>query len=109
MRDKSLRVFSSDNRALIGHVRNVLASHNIETVLRNDFLSGASGEIPFVETWPEIWLQHPADVERAKALIGQVLAESDEPGPDWSCSQCNETVGGQFATCWNCGAAHPEE
>ena len=109
MPNKPLRVFSSDNRALVGHVRNVLASHGIETALRNDFLSGASGEIPFVETWPEIWLENAADVERARALVRQVVAESDEPGPDWTCCHCDETVGGQFAACWNCGAAHPEE
>lgn len=101
------KVYTSQDRVLVGHVRNVLDSHGIRTKLRNDFLAGASGEIPFVETWPEIWLIDDNDVVRARALIAELLAEADKPGPAWTCKECGETVGGQFGECWNCGARHP--
>ena len=62
------KVYASDNTIILGHVRQVLEDHAIGCIVRNDFLLGASGEIPVNETWPEIWITDDRDFERAHAL-----------------------------------------
>ena len=102
-----VKLYTSQDRVLIGHVRNVLEGHGIRSEVRNEFLAGASGEIPFIETWPEIWLIDAADLARARELLVQILKEVESPGPDWTCGHCGERIDGQFGACWNCGAERP--
>jgi hypothetical protein len=58
------------------------------------------GEMPFTDTWPQLWVVNDLDFDRAQQLIEGGL---DEAGPDWRCTQCGEHNEGQFAACWNCG------
>lgn len=97
------RVFSSEWLAEVGHFKNVLEHHGIACVIKNEQLSGALGEIPFLECLPELWVLDDADLARAKRLIEQ----QREPiaGPAWRCPGCGEQNEGQFAACWRCGTA----
>ncbi len=88
----------------IHHYQNVLEAEGIPTQIRNEFAGGVLGEVPFHETWPQLWVVNDLDYDRAKQLIdGSALDES--PTDAWNCRQCGEENEGQFAACWHCGAA----
>lgn len=102
------KVYTSDNSAIIGHLRQVLENHAIPCIVRNDFLLGGAGELPVNETWPEIWVVDDADFDRARVLIDAIVATEHESEPPWRCASCGEQMEGQFTDCWRCGAVRPE-
>ncbi|HEX5419569.1 MAG TPA: DUF2007 domain-containing protein [Gammaproteobacteria bacterium] len=96
------RVYASEFLAEVGHFRNLLEQAGIACFIRNEQLSGAMGEIPFLECLPELWVLRDDELPRAKRLIdqqGETVA-----APDWRCPSCGERNEGQFAACWRCGA-----
>jgi hypothetical protein len=50
------RVYIGDTPAEAWHIRNVLDQHGIASELRNETLFGATGEIPVLESLPEVWV-----------------------------------------------------
>ena len=98
------KVYSSDNLLLIGHLREVLESHRIGCMTRNEYLAGGIGELPAMECWPELWVTDDADHERASELVRAMLAIDMDRYGDWTCPGCGEPIEGQFSTCWQCGA-----
>ena len=97
------KVHTAPSLVEIAHLRNLLEAEGIGCQIRNDRLAGVMGEIPFVECWPELWVQRPGDALRARGLIDIALRPSPEAEP-WKCARCGEQIEGQFAACWNCGA-----
>ena len=93
------RVFSSWNLAAVHHARNVLDAAGIRAVVKNEYLSSAMGDLPPAECQAELWLLREADQPQAE----QLLFRPPETAPEWKC-RCGETLGAQFAQCWNCGA-----
>ncbi len=83
-----------------------LRAAGISCVVRNTALSGALGEIPFLECAPQLWLERDYDEPRAREILQQLR----EPvrGPAWQCRHCGETSEAQFGSCWRCGAARPD-
>ncbi len=86
------------------HLANVLRAAGIRCEVRNTGLSGALGEIPFLECAPQLWVDNALDLPRARELIAAVSRPLD--GPAWRCS-CGELLEPQFGQCWQCGAARP--
>jgi hypothetical protein len=97
------KIHTAPSLVEVAHLRNVLAAEGIGCWIMNDRLGGALGEIPFVECWPELWLERPGDALRAQGLIELALRAAPEGDP-WTCRGCGESVERQFAACWNCGA-----
>ncbi|MBN1239281.1 MAG: DUF2007 domain-containing protein [Gammaproteobacteria bacterium] len=97
------RVHSSESLPEIGHLKNLLEQAGIACVVRNEQLSGGLGEIPFLECLPELWVLDDADLPRARRLIEQ--QQESITAPAWRCAACGSPSEGQFAVCWNCGAA----
>ena len=97
------KIHTSPSLVEIAHLRNLLEAQGIGCHVRNDQLAGVVGEIPFVECWPELWLQRPGDALRARAVIDLALRPSPASDP-WTCPGCGERIEGQFGVCWNCGA-----
>ena len=98
------RLYSHESLAHVGHVRNLLEQSGIDCFVKNEQLSGGLGEIPFLECLPELWILRDADLRRAQALLEAI----EQPGASrahWRCRQCGERNEGQFAACWQCGAA----
>ena len=83
----------------------MLEDEGFGVLLKNAFLGGGAGELPPTDVWPELWVLDDADYDRAMARVQELLAEQTEPAPDWTCPRCGEVIEGQFAQCWNCGAA----
>ena len=95
------RIYSSWNLAAVHHAKNVLAAANIRSVVKNEFLSSAMGDLPPAECQAELWVEEKDALEAEKALRTRVS------GPDWTCT-CGETLGPQFTHCWKCGAARAD-
>ena len=102
------RVATAESLAEIGHFRNMLEQNGIRCTIKNEQLSGALGEVPFLECLPELWVVRDADQARAEKLIADLRSEPVS-GQDWRCSECNEINEAQFAACWNCGASGNQE
>jgi hypothetical protein len=93
------RVYSSWNLAAAHHARNVLEVEGIRSVVRNELLSSAMGELPPAECQVEVWVLREGDAERAE----RILTQPPVPESNWSCT-CGEACEGQFTQCWRCGA-----
>lgn len=98
------RITSSESLAEIGHFKNVLEQNGIHCLIKNEQLSGALGEVPFLECLPELWVLDEKDIERAESLIAE-LGRDDTGGESWRCSNCDQENESQFAACWSCGEA----
>ncbi len=99
------KVYSSQLVPMVGHLRNVLESHGIRCIVRNDYLAGAAGELPPSECWPELWVMDDAQFEEAVAIVSAASLENlIEPGARWTCKSCGEVLEGQFTDCWRCGS-----
>lgn len=97
------KLTSAESLITISHYKNLLAAEGIRTEIRNQHLGSILGEMPFAETWPEVWVINDLDFDRATQLISSV--ESESPGLSWRCVQCGEENEGQFGACWKCSWA----
>jgi hypothetical protein len=82
-----------------------LRAAGIRCELRNTTLSGAIGEIPFLECAPQLWIEREADEARALEILHQLRRPAG--GPGWHCVRCGEYSEPQFGACWQCGAERP--
>lgn len=98
------KLTSSESLITINHYKNLLAAEGIRTQIRNEYLGSIMGEMPFVETWPELWVVNAIEFDRAKQIIEEV--ENEEPSESWECRNCGEQNEGQFAVCWKCNTFH---
>ncbi len=98
------KLTTSESLITINHYKNLLAAEDIRTEIRNEYLGSIMGEMPFVETWPELWVVNTLEFDRAKQIIEEV--ESESPAAPWTCLKCGEQNEGQFAVCWKCSTAH---
>jgi len=102
-------VYGSHDSILTGQLKILLESNHIPCMLRNDFLSGAAGELPPTECWPELWVIENELAEQARKLIDAFLNFPLGAQQVWSCPGCNETLEAQFSECWQCGRQRPPE
>jgi hypothetical protein len=82
-----------------------LRAAGIRCEVRNTTLSGALGEIPFLECAPQLWLADARDEAQAREILKEI--RQPPAGPGWRCAGCGEESEPQFGTCWKCGAARP--
>ena len=97
------KLTSAPSLITINHFKNLLEAEGIRCQIRNEHLGSIMGEMPFVETWPELWVVNDLDYDRANQLITDAAADS--PQRPWRCRKCGEDHEGQFAACWNCGTS----
>jgi hypothetical protein len=96
------KLTSAESLITINHFKNLLAAEGIETQIRNQHLGSIMGEVPFFETWPQLWVVNDLDFDRAVQLIDAANVES--PTEPWKCPDCGEVNEGQFSICWRCGS-----
>lgn len=97
-----IKVFTTHDVVHAGYLKSLLEERGIGTIMRNEFLGGGAGELPLNECWPEIWVTDARDADIARKII----AESSTPivANQWVCTNCEESLEGQFTKCWQCGA-----
>ncbi|HEX3602442.1 MAG TPA: DUF2007 domain-containing protein [Steroidobacteraceae bacterium] len=96
------RVYRAASLLQVAHARNVLIAAGIDAELRNQYLAGALGDLPMLETWPQLWVDDALEPAALRALKAAATAPSGAP---WICTQCGEELEPQFTTCWRCGAS----
>jgi hypothetical protein len=84
-----------------------LRAAGIRCEVRNTTLSGAMGEIPFLECAPQVWLLDAGDEAQALEILRQLRLPI--VGARWRCAGCGEESEPQFGTCWKCGAERPRD
>ena len=99
------RVYRAASLLQVAHARNVLIAAGIACELRNQYLAGALGDLPMLETWPELLV---AEGDEQYALSVLRRASSTDAGPSWRCARCGEELEPQFTSCWRCGAERVE-
>ena len=99
-----LKIFSAGNLQDAYLLQSLLIEAGIETKILNEFAQGGSGEIPFTQAYPEIWLINAGDTERAKLIITQFESRPHEVGTN-VCKNCDEPNPDTFEVCWRCGTS----
>jgi hypothetical protein len=94
-------VYTAPNSLMVDHLKLVLDSAGIDSVVEHRFLSSAAGVIPAQETWPELWVLNETDEPRARELIAEAASGDSR---QHVCLACGERLSEHFGTCWHCGA-----
>jgi len=103
-----IKVFEDFDIALVGHYQSVLEANGISTFMKNRFGTAGSGELPWVEVVPQLWVLNDADEQRARALISELSNPDEESRHEkWVCSECGTPQEAAFTHCWKCSAARP--
>jgi hypothetical protein len=84
----------------------LLRQERIAARVLNVNAQGGLGEIPFAQTYPEIWIDDDRDAVRARGVIDAFRA-APRPAGARVCPACGEESPGNFESCWNCSAALP--
>jgi Putative prokaryotic signal transducing protein len=95
------RVYRAASLIQVAHARNLLVTAGIGCEIRNQYLAGAMGELPLLETWPQLLVE---EGDEARALRILELAAMPAVGEPWVCDACGERLEPQFTSCWRCGA-----
>ena len=101
------KIFEHFEYARVGHYQGILESEGIPTLVKNTGASIGTGEIPFTEIFPELWVVNDSDYDRAMALLEDYRTPSTENLSDWTCPKCGEEIEKQFSECWKCGEDRP--
>src|ERR1700759_3658895 len=96
------RVFRAASLIQVAHARNVLLAAGIKSELRNQYLAGALGDLPMLETWPQLLVR---DEDEEAALRALARATAAPAGSAWICEQGGAVLEPQFTSCWRCGVA----
>jgi len=89
--------------------KELLDQAEVLCTIKNQRSAMLGGEVPFVEVFPELWVLHDKDFERAQ----QLLQDWEEAQPlettSWTCAGCGEVHQKEFTTCWKCGHERSSE
>ena len=79
-----------------------LKAAGIEARVLNEHAQGGMGEIPFTQTYPEIWIMHESDAVSARKII-VALTQAPVSRRAIRCHACAEINPPGFEICWHCG------
>jgi hypothetical protein len=94
------RVYRAASLLQVAHARNMLIAAGIRCEMRNLYLAGAAGDLPMMETWPQLYVEEADERDALHVLSGASTASDGAP---WICEECDEQLEAQFTTCWRCG------
>ena len=72
-------VNTNENCLLVGNENNILEAHEIDVILKNEFLQGGNGELSSLDTWPELWVLKDSDYDSATSVIEISLSKYSDP------------------------------
>ena len=101
------KLFTSQDAFELQAVRSELDALSIPYMVKNEFASGAIGELPWQDSQQEVWLVDDSWYARASKVIELFIQKSNDKAvssEDWVCGNCDEENGSAFDVCWQCGA-----
>jgi putative signal transducing protein len=93
-------VYTHPTHILVAQARSSIELAGIECIIRNEYASGAIGELAPIDAWPELWVAHDRDFEGAIQVIEQLHTQVQEA--DWKCEKCGMASPATFDWCWKC-------
>ena len=81
---------TAPHMAMLQLERDFLESMGIEVRVKNEFLSGAAGDVSPFDAWPELWISSE-DLKRAQSLLVMPEASAES----WTC-HCGEQNDSRF-------------
>jgi cytochrome c556 len=104
------KFYSDYNQVKVRQIKAILDDAGIPCFMKNEFIQGASGEVPPHETLPEIWLRDNSWEAKAQRLVDELEKELAEYADiEWTCEGCEEQNEGQFMICWQCQHDRPSD
>jgi hypothetical protein len=100
-------LFTQQNSFLVHNAKNVVENAGISTVLRNEYASGAAGDLAPLDTWLELWVVNDSDYAEAMKIVEAISSRNDEE--EWVCEKCGERNAASFDICWNCQRERPSK
>ncbi|WP_334013637.1 putative signal transducing protein [Alteromonas sp. S167] len=103
------KLFSSQDAFELQAVRSELDALSIPYMVKNEFASGAIGELPWQDSQVELWLVDESWYARASKVVEALIQKASDgkasSDVDWFCQHCGEENGGSFEICWSCNEA----
>lgn len=96
------RVYSAAHLPEARILADLLASLGIRARIFNANASSLAGELPIDCASPQLWVEDPADADRARAAIDAFLRRAPAAGTR-TCPECGEESPADFDLCWRCG------
>lgn len=96
------KLYSANNLIEAQMIVALLEHAYIPAKLFNTHAQGGVGEIPFTHAYPEVWIMHDDDLEKARSIIDTYESAPVEEG-HVSCPACGEQNPRNFQLCWQCG------
>lgn len=96
------KIFSSENRLFVFHVKNLLEVEGLDVQLKNEFAGGGVGDLAPLDTWLELWVDDSQSAV-AEQSIERILSGQQDNVAEIECPNCHELNDNHFKICWNCG------
>lgn len=93
-------IYTDSNRFLVSNAKNVVENAGIPVTLKNEYATGAVGELSPIDSWLELWVSNDEDYEKARKLLESIVSADDKV--NWVCTHCDEKNDASFDFCWNC-------
>ena len=80
------KVYEDQDMTMVGYYQSLLEEDGVKTMVKNEYAALATGEIPFTQVYPELWVSDDADYERSVELIrslrdGKIVEEEEVRRP----------------------------
>lgn len=92
------KVYQAINALEAHSLKGLLASHQIDCVLKGETLSAAVGELPPDVQGVTLWVESE-NATGAQTILQEYEAQSHA---HWICPACGEENAGSFELCWQC-------
>lgn len=102
-----LKLFSSEDRFMVWHIKELLDQKGIPCCIKNEFAIGAAGDLSPFDCWPEVWITDEEWMIQAQAILLNIQQQGQGQS-DWICPQCSEINTSSFDICWQCQHQRPE-
>ncbi len=93
-------IYTNENRFIVNNIKNIIQNAGIELFIKNEYISGAAGDLSPFDTWLELWVTQDSDYDKAIKLISSI--NHTNTSHDWFCTQCHEKNDASFEFCWQC-------
>lgn len=97
-----IRIYQAADLPQAHLIAGLLRHAGIAARVLKENAQGGLGDIPFGEAYPEVWIERPSDLDRAKAIIEEFENPTIHSG-SVTCPACGEDNPGNFELCWKCG------
>jgi hypothetical protein len=71
------KVYSSVNFTMVYHVKNILATHGIESLVTGEHLAFTAGGVPPSDAWVDLWVLDERQLKKAQKILETAMKESE--------------------------------